>query len=137
MEVILGIIITVAGALNPFGICEISDVLAVISSVTWHDSVIPRFFKRIKGVFAGSVDTLNNNPHVKPYDFKVFKATHPLVSILVEGVCVNALIDTGSMRSFINDKVHAVFDFNNLQSSHVDNAHFVSITGDPLDISQV
>ena len=84
------------------------------------------------GVFTGSVDIPNNNPHIKSVDFKVFKATHPLVSIL--GVCVNALVDRGSMRSFTSDKVHAVFDFNNFQSSHVHNARFVSITGGPLNI---
>ena len=87
-------------------------------------------FKRMKDVFAGSVDI----PQIKPADFNFFKATHPIVSILVEGVYVHALLDTGSMRSFVSDKVHAIFDFNNLFSSHVGHVRFVSITGDPLDI---
>ena len=83
----------------------------------------------MKDVFAGSVDI----PQIKSADFNFFKTTHPIVSILV-GVYVDALLDTGSMRSFVSDKVHAIFDFNNLLSSYVGHARFVSITGDPLDI---
>jgi len=44
------------------------------------------------------------------------------------------LIDTGCVKSFINEKVHASLDFNNSRSVHVDGARFISITGDPLHI---
>lgn len=53
---------------------------------------------------------------------------------MIEGVQVQALVDTGSMRSFISDKVHTIFDFDNSFCKQVESARFVSITGDPLDI---
>jgi hypothetical protein len=35
---------------------------------------------------------------------------HPFVACLIDGVPVNAFSDTGSMKSFISDKVHNIFD---------------------------
>ena len=38
---------------------------------------------------------------------------HPTIQVTIEGVQVRALIDTGSMKSFISSHVHAVLDFDN------------------------
>ena len=52
----------------------------------------------------------------------------------MEGVNVLALVDTGSVKSFINDKILAILDFNNVKTTKVDPGRYVSITGDPLNI---
>ena len=38
--------------------------------------------------------------------------THPFVTCSIEGIEVQALVDTGSMRSFINKDVYTIMDFN-------------------------
>ena len=45
---------------------------------------------------------------------------HPFVACFVDGVPVNALVDTGSMKSFISDRVYNIIDFNcaKLNKSH-------------------
>lgn len=58
---------------------------------------------------------------------------HPLVELQIEGVKVRALIDTGSMKSFIAKKVHAVLDFDNLRI-RPETTNCISITGNPLTI---
>ena len=37
---------------------------------------------------------------------------HPFVACFVDGVPVNALIDTGSMKSFVSDRIYNIIDFN-------------------------
>ena len=60
---------------------------------------------------------------------------HPFVACFVDGVPVNALVDTGSMKSFISDRVHNIIDFNcaKLNKSHAQRC--TSITGGDLDIT--
>ena len=60
--------------------------------------------------------------------------THPLVEICIEGVNVVVLLDTGSVKFFINENVHAALDFNNVRNQPVDPGRYISITGDPLNI---
>jgi hypothetical protein len=36
---------------------------------------------------------------------------HPFVACLIDGVPVNAFLDTGSMKSFVSDNIHNIFDF--------------------------
>jgi hypothetical protein len=59
---------------------------------------------------------------------------HPIVDCFIDGVKVRALVDTGSMRSFLSDKFIAIIDFNN-NRTHKDNTRCVSITGDSLNIT--
>ena len=60
--------------------------------------------------------------------------THPFVTCLIEGIKVQALVDTGSMRSFINKDVYTVMDFNNDRIDKSDLEKCRSITGGTLDI---
>lgn len=59
--------------------------------------------------------------------------THPFVVCNIEGVNVQALVDTGSMKSFISKDIHTIIDFDN---SRVDKSEerCNSITGDSLHI---
>ena len=36
---------------------------------------------------------------------------HPFVACVIDGVPVNALLHTGSIKSFISDRIHNIFDF--------------------------
>ena len=45
-----------------------------------------------------------------------------------------ALLNTGSVKSFINENIHAALDFNNVRNKPVDPGRYISITGDPLNI---
>lgn len=58
---------------------------------------------------------------------------HPVVEVTIEDVQVRALIDTGSMKSFISSHVHAILDFNNSRLKP-DAINCVSITGNTLNI---
>lgn len=58
---------------------------------------------------------------------------HPVVHVHIEGVKLRALIDTGSMKSFITDKVHAILDFDNARV-RTETVRCMSITGNPLTI---
>ena len=60
---------------------------------------------------------------------------HPFVACFVDGVPVNALVDTGSMKSFISDRIHNIIDFNcaKLSKSHAQRC--TSISGGDLDIT--
>ena len=57
-----------------------------------------------------------------------------MIEICIEEVNVLALIDTGSVKSFVNDKIHAILDFNHVKTTIVDPRRYISITGDPLSI---
>ena len=48
---------------------------------------------------------------------------------------MQALVDTGSMRSFINKDVYTIMDFNNVRIDKSDLEKCRSITGGSLDIS--
>jgi hypothetical protein len=63
---------------------------------------------------------------------------HPFVACLIDGVPVNALLDTGSMKSFISDKVHDIpdFDCDRLDKSQSQSKRFTSITGRDLNIAE-
>ena len=57
---------------------------------------------------------------------------HPTTQVTIEGVQARALIDTGSMKSFISSHVHAVLNFDNrLKPKSIS---CVSITGNALDM---
>ena len=56
------------------------------------------------------------------------------MTCLIEGIKVQALVDTGSMRSFINKDVYTVMDFNNDRIDKSDLEKCRSITGGTLDI---
>ena len=60
---------------------------------------------------------------------------HPFVACFVDGVPVNALIDTGSMKSFVSNRIYNIIDFNcaKLNKSHAQRC--TSITGGDLDIA--
>ena len=58
---------------------------------------------------------------------------HPVVEVTIEDVQVRALIDTGSMKSFISSHVHAILDFGNNRLKP-DSINCVSITGNSLNI---
>ena len=60
---------------------------------------------------------------------------HPFVACLIDGVPVNALLDTGSMKSFISDKVHNIFDCGRLDKSQ--SQRCTSITGGDLNIADL
>ena len=49
-------------------------------------------------------------------------------------IVIYALIDTGSVNSFIHTRIHAALDFNSVMSSSVEPGRYVSIMGDPLNI---
>ena len=55
------------------------------------------------------------------------------IQVTIEGVQVRALIDTGSMKSFISSYVHAIVDFDNKRLKP-DSISCVSITGNALNI---
>ena len=52
----------------------------------------------------------------------------------IDGVKVRALVDTGSMRSFLSDNFIAIIYFNN-NRTRKDNTRCVYITGDSLNIT--
>ena len=58
---------------------------------------------------------------------------HPVVDCSLDGVKLRALVDTGSMRSFVNDKIVAVIDFHRVKVRE-ETPRCMSITGDPLNI---
>ena len=51
-------------------------------------------------------DFINNSTNV----FNDSLPEHPFAACLIDGVPVNAFLDTGSMKSFFSDKVHNIFD---------------------------
>ena len=60
--------------------------------------------------------------------------THPFVTCFIEGIEVKALVDTGSMRSFINKNVHTIMDFSSVRIDKSDLEKCRSITGGSLHI---
>ena len=60
---------------------------------------------------------------------------HPFVACFVDGVPVNALIDTGSMKSFVSDRIYNVIDFNCAKLNKSQAQRCTSITGGDLDIA--
>ena len=56
-----------------------------------------------------------------------------VVDCSLDGVKLRALVDTGSMRSFVNDKIVAVIDFHRVKVRE-ETPRCMSITGDPLNI---
>ena len=59
---------------------------------------------------------------------------HPFVVCLIDGVEVNALVDTGSMKSFINDKLHSLIDLEGSRLIKSTSQRCTSITGGNLNI---
>ena len=55
--------------------------------------------------------------------------THPYVSCTIEGVQLQALIDAGSMRSFIRTNVYDVIDYHHVDLKNSDSEQCASITG--------
>ncbi len=60
---------------------------------------------------------------------------HPFVACFVDGVPVNALIDTGSMKSFVSDRIYNIIDFNCAKLNKSQAQRCTSITGGDLDIA--
>ena len=60
--------------------------------------------------------------------------THPFVECNIEGVNAHALIDTGSMKSFIRQDIYNAIDFEGTRLVKV-NEQCKSITGDPLNLA--
>ena len=58
---------------------------------------------------------------------------HPFVECNIEGVNAHALIDTGSMKSFIRQDIYNTIDFEGTRLGEV-NEQCKSITGDPLNL---
>ena len=69
-------------------------------------------------------NTSNNNFHI----------SHPFVHCFIHGVCVRALVDTGSMKSFIEHNIHRIIDFHNTVLHKSNEQQCVSITRDNLNI---
>ncbi len=71
----------------------------------------------------------SNHPIVTTNNIDI---SQPFVDCFIDGVRVRALLDTGSMKSFISQNVQRVIDFNNslLDTSCAQTC--VSITGDKL-----
>ena len=61
---------------------------------------------------------------------------HPFVACVIDGVPVNALLDTGSMKSFISDRIHNIFDFDDGRLSTSQSHRCTSITGGDLNIAE-
>ena len=59
----------------------------------------------------------------------------PYVSCKLGGVDVQALVDTGSMKSFISERVFKKFSQSNVLSPAPSNC--IGITGRPLDIAGI
>jgi hypothetical protein len=59
---------------------------------------------------------------------------HPFVDCVIDGVRVRALVDTGSMKSFVNQNVQCVIDFNDSLLDRSSAQKCVSITGDNLHV---
>ena len=60
---------------------------------------------------------------------------HPFVACCIDGVPVNALLDTGSMKSFISDRIHNIFDFDGGRLDTSQSHRCTSITGGALNIA--
>lgn len=75
-----------------------------------------------------SCDNCSNNK----IDFSL--PTQPFIQCLINNVEVHALIDTGSMRTFISNKIHSVIDFDNSLINTTVAERCVSITGGSLSI---
>ena len=58
----------------------------------------------------------------------------PFVECYIEGVPVRALLDTGSMKSFINTKIHAIIDFQGSLLDRSKGERCISITGGDLHV---
>lgn len=63
-----------------------------------------------------------------------FHISHPFVHCFIDGVSVRALVDTGSMKSFINHNIHRITSFHNTSLDKSNEQQYVSITGDNLNI---
>ena len=59
---------------------------------------------------------------------------HPFVDCLIDGVRVCALVDTGSMKSFISHNVQRIIGSNDSLVDKFSRKKCVSITGDDLNI---
>ena len=60
---------------------------------------------------------------------------HPFVACVIDGAPVNALLDTGSMKSFISDRIHNIFDFDGGRLDTSQSHRCTSITGGDLNIA--
>ena len=77
-------------------------------------------------------DTIVNvNSCINKHDSYI--PVHPIVNCYIDGTPLRALINTGSMRSFITDKFAAILDFDHLIRSD-EPSTCTSIIGDPLHI---
>lgn len=74
----------------------------------------------------------SRHSETKLSDYQV--PVHPIVKCSIKGVQVEALADTGSMRSFLNSNIHTIVDFDEIETKKVKNERCVSITGDPLQV---
>ncbi len=59
---------------------------------------------------------------------------HPFVACLIDGVPVNALLDTGSMKSFLSDNILNIIDFDCVRIDKSKSQRCTSITGGELNI---
>ena len=64
----------------------------------------------------------------------VLLPTQPFVKCFINNVEVYALIDTGSMRTFISNRIHNIIDFDSKLIDSTVAEHCVSITGGSLNI---
>ena len=96
-----------------------------------------RLCKSFKLPAGDSISGIAGRPRVSlngKNDVEVSLPAQSRIRCFINGVEVQALIDTGSMRTFINDKVQAVIDFNNTLINTTVAERCVSITGGSLNI---
>ena len=61
---------------------------------------------------------------------------HQFVACFIDGVLVNALLDTGSMKSFIGDRIHKILDFDCVRLDKLQSLQrCTSITGGDVNIA--
>ena len=76
----------------------------------------------------------SDHPIVSTTDLCNIDIVHPFVDCFLDGVLVRALLDTGSMKSFISHNVQAILDFDDSLVDKTSAQQCVSITGDNLNI---
>ena len=76
----------------------------------------------------------SDHPIVSTTDLCDIDIVHQFVDCFLDGVLVRALLDTGSMKSFISHNVQAILDFNDSLLDKTSAQQCVSITGDNLNI---
>ncbi len=72
---------------------------------------------------------VTDRPGVSFNSKRVLLPTQPFVKCFINDVEVHALIDTGSMKTFISNKIHNIIDFDSKLIDSTVGERCVSITG--------